>query len=113
MRQWLIERSTLVYPVIGVTNRQVELAVNRGLLHRLLIALDVLMGAIGAQVPYITISSRTALHMMQPSSAPTWALALGYVLEAIDPGHLQNALLADICRCVSSLQYTAGKRVLV
>ena len=39
---------------------------------------------------------------------PTWALALGALLEAIDPGHLAGALRADLARAVLVLMQVTG-----
>lgn len=102
---------------------ELQAATRRGLLHRALIALDELAGVFGAWVP-CTISARTAIRLRacqwtQPGAAgsseivwhpltPTWALALGALLEIIDPGHLAGALRADMARSVLVLLQVTG-----
>ncbi len=107
MRSWLIQRIPPLHRIdpAAVSDAQVLATIEAGLLHRLLVCLDVLFGQFGSQVPDITISSRTALRCMTPATAPTWALLLGAALEtrwAIPfvsyPGHMQGALIADYCR---------------
>ena len=100
MRQWLIYR----LPQIELaTINSPDVAAGEGLIHRFVVCLDMAFGQFGSHVPDITISSRTALRCMQSDIAPLWALVLGVLLEAVNPGHLQSAIYAD---------YRRAKRVL-
>jgi hypothetical protein len=82
-----------------------------GLLHLFLVMLDSTVGLFGSRTAFITISSRTALrlvdHQNGAAHAPLWALALGAFLEAVDPGHLNAALRNDAARNLNALGYLA------
>ncbi len=88
--------------------------INDPLLRRVFVAIDVLVGVFGGNIQDMTISDRTALRLLEAQragnlvNAPLWALSLGALLEKIDPGHLQQAILADYCRSVRLRIATSG-----
>ena len=108
----------------NMKTEELNAATRRGLLHRLLIAIDGAAGVFGAWVPG-TISARTAVRLracqwIETDGAgaikavtwhpdtPTWALALGAFLESVDHGHLVGALRADTARSVLTLLSVTG-----
>lgn len=108
-------------PVTSVTDQQLAENTNRGVLHRFIVACDVAWGCWGGPEPVTTISSRTAKNLLNmqtqhganfPAYASAWSLALGALLEIIDHGHLQAAMIADVSRQVGGLRYLTGTRVL-
>jgi len=101
MKQWLISQIPLSVTPVPDLNTY-------GLIHRLLLLLDCLLGQVGSQLPFITISSRTALRCRAPQEAPMWALVLGVILEKINPGHLQGALNADLGRAINTQKAISG-----
>lgn len=123
-RQWLGTRiPTLQYPT-SVGDADLQAVQNNGIIHRWFVGADAAWGAIGSQVPATTISGRTgrvncdAQHARLDvgahwyDTAPYWALALGWALEAVDSGHLQGAMNADVARQVAGILYLTGIRVL-
>jgi len=83
-----------------------------GLIHGLLVAEDAAIGLFGARIPFITISTRTALAILRAQEAGTaaapWARWLGALLELLDPGHLQAAMQADYDRATLVLYLIRG-----
>ena len=99
MRAFLIKKIPKIAKGVGwLTQEVIEKYTNRGLIHRILVLIDVLFGQFGSSVIYITISARIAKRCQDPSTAPLWALLVGAILETISPGHLQAAIIADLCR---------------
>jgi len=108
-RAWCSTRIPELFLVESMTEEQLAAATTEGLLHRLLVAADMLLGGFGSPVQDLTISARCALALYAnqqayPSTwwvvAPYWALALGWLLERLDPGHLNAAIRADYARGV-------------
>lgn len=91
-----------LHRVAVCTQADMDGAVKRSLAHLILVSLDALAGLVGARIPFITISTRTALAILAAQEAGTtaapWARWLGAALEAVDPGHLQAAMVADLAR---------------
>jgi len=120
LRALCATRIPVLTPVTFVTDAQLAENVNRGVLHRFVCACDVAWGCWGGPEPVTTISSRTAMTLMdaqmhlvgRTQGAPMWALLLGAALEIIDHGHLQGAMVADVSRQVGGLKYLTGTRVL-
>ncbi len=111
MRAALARRVPALSRVTAATPEQVRAAESESLGHMLLVSLDATFGLFGARIPFITISSRTALALLAAqeaggtATAPFWALLLGAALEtrwAIPfvsyPGHLQSAMEYDFAR---------------
>lgn len=101
--------------VTSVTEADIAATEADGLLHMIGVGLDCTAGIFGSRIPFITISTRTALRILEAQEkgnvlvfAPAWALDLGRLLEWIDPGHLQAAMVADFARCVQSQRRIGG-----
>lgn len=98
MRVWLIKQIPILVPPTPDMS-------SYGLIHRILMMIDVLFGQFGSSLPFITISSRTAVRCRNPYTAPLWALLLGTFLEKINPGHLQGAMNADLGRAIMTQSF--------
>jgi hypothetical protein len=112
-----------------VTDADIMAVQTTGPIHRWLVGADMAWGAFGSATPATTISGRVAhdAEVAQRVSngpwyaaCPIWVLILGAALEirwAIPfvsyPGHLQDAMNADVSRQVGGLLYHTGIRVLV
>ncbi len=111
IRTWAAARLPALSAVAAVTPEQMLAAGREGLAHLFLVAVDAAWGLFGARIPFITISTRTALAVLRQQQggapAPAAFLLLGVFLEAIDPGHLQSAMIDDACRCLISLAHSA------
>lgn len=115
-----------------ITDAQIQAVLSEGIIHRWFVGADAAWGQIGARVPCTTISGRTALDLIGGKRlgsvehfAPFWSLWLGAMLESSFgipfitwlpfvsyPGHLQDAIVSDLARQVSGIQYFTGIRVL-
>lgn len=110
MRAWLAKRIPNLKRVRLVNKYDMQAVRSRGLIHRILVGLDMAIGQFGSPVQSITISSRAAVSILKNQESfpgywgdvtPIWSMFLGAVLESIDPGHLQSAMQADFARaCV-------------
>jgi len=121
MRTFFASRIPTLARVTSITDQQLADDVNRGPLHRFFVMWDVAWGVWGGPEPYTTISARCAMNLLAAqakdgltwqNTAPLWALALGWFLEYIDPGHLQGAMIADVSRQIAGAQYLTGIRLL-
>jgi len=108
LRQWFRQRIPTQDVIADVSAAQMASNEADGLLHLFLAVCDCAWGVFGARVPFVTISSRTAVAIMTDQHGGAEAslafLALAWALEAIDPGHLQSARVADVCRQIQGLQ---------
>jgi hypothetical protein len=124
MRAWLAKGIPPLHYITSVTDDDLATVQNRGIFHRFLTSSDAAWGVIGSKIPATTISGRTGRLLCDIQiaripigtkwydAAPIWALALGRALEALDPGHLQDAMKADVSRQVAGIFYLTGIRVL-
>lgn len=55
----------------------------------------------------ITISSMTGLELRKPAPA-RWARLLGWVLNNLQAGHCESAIVADRERCKAALEILGG-----
>lgn len=109
--------------VTAVTPEQSAAALSESLVHLFLVGCDATWGLLGSRVPFITISTRTALACLDAQAehhegdgpgirwdqyCPMWALMLGALLETINPGHLQGAMVADFARGQNVVRQISG-----
>ena len=105
--------------VTSVTDDEMYASVGGSLVLAALISLDSLVGVVGGRIPYITISARCALAILNAqekgTAIPFWAKVLGNMLEtkwAIPfisyPGHLQDAMIGDYGRCKYVMRQISG-----
>jgi hypothetical protein len=105
--------------VTSVTDDEMYASACRSFAHSASVTLDSLVGLIGGHVPYITISARCALAILNAqekgTAIPFWAKVLGNMLEtkwAIPfisyPGHLQDAMIGDYGRCKYVMRQISG-----
>jgi hypothetical protein len=111
MRAFLAARIPALVRVTSATDAEVRAAESESLGHMILVSLDATLGLFGARIPFVTISTRTALALLRAqetggtATAPLWALALGAALETpwalpfvSSHGHLQGAMQYDFAR---------------
>jgi len=134
LRAYLASKIPALHRVTSITQADVDRAQSYGPLHLFGVGTDIAWGSWGSRVPFITISSRTALALMQhqtvtmshgfdtnglgkvlihvslDDSAPIWALVLGAFLESVDNGHLQAAMVMDVARTVAAYKALTGLR---
>jgi hypothetical protein len=96
--------------ITSVTQDEISGSVVRSVIHNLFVMMDAMLGIFGGHIPFVTISTRCALAILNAQEKgtpiPFWAKALGSMLEtkwAIPfisyPGHLQDAMVGDFARC--------------
>jgi len=116
LRDTLAARIPHLYLVTFVNDAELAANTNHGVLRRFLTACDAAWAVWGGPEPDVTISARCAKTLLDNQGAfvhaPLWSLMLGAALEAIDPGHLQGAMIADVARQVGGLIYLTGIRTL-
>ena len=119
IRLWLGARIPFLRRVTQCSQADIDAAMQESLAHKMLVATDALAGLFGSPIPFITISTRTALALLPMDATkddvvmnalhwPLWAMALGYALERIDPGHLQSAMVADFARATYVQNHISG-----
>lgn len=125
LNHYFASRIPVLKPVSVITQADIDSSANRGMLHLMLVGVDATAGLFGARIPCVTISARTAHTLLQHQyhmegapapncyadvnvAAPLWALALGWALESVDPGHLQAAMQADAARALNAYHYLVG-----
>ena len=111
IRSRLSAKLPTLKPVEYVTQAEIDAAAHDGLILLFLICCDCAYGVFGGRIPFVTISARTALRVMQDqqalSACPIVLLALARALELVDPGHLQAAMVGDACRQIQGLRRVA------
>ena len=121
MRKFLAKRIPALVRVTSVSEEVIASSVKASVAHSFLVSLDATVGVFGGHIPFITISSRTALALLKAqqvgdvSKAPLWALLLGAALEtpwAIPfisyHGHLQGAMEGDFARTQFVMRFISG-----
>lgn len=139
LRAYLGSKIPRLITKTAITDADITAVTSTSAIHRWFVGADIAWGAIGSATPATTISARTARTcqlaqdilvtiratpgMLVTSGdwyglCPIWALALGAALESLwalpfisYPGHLQDALDADLARQVAGLHYLTGTRV--
>ena len=110
MRSWLWDRIPILEPVTSLSPEDMWSAAQASLGHKLLIILDWWWGIFSLKLPGVTVSAHCAFVLMEGQilkEAPIWALLMGALLEVVDPGHLQAAMVADVARAVNVMGYIA------
>jgi hypothetical protein len=77
--------------------------------YKVLLFLDLFVCALVFRDPDVTISSETGLAMNR-AKPPLWAKLLNGFLNAIQKGHCQMAIQADIVRAQTAIAYLQTKQ---